>query len=458
MGSRVVRQRAAGKPAHPRWWPQRWFYGWAIVGALSITELASYGVLSSAFTVFLAPMSAELGWSRTQLTGAFSLAALVAGGTAIPVGRWVDRHGARGLMTTGAALATGLLVAWSRVGSLGAYYALSALMGVAMAAVFYEPAFAVVATWFRTNRGRALTVLTVVGGFAGAVFVPLAAWLVEVQGWRGALLSLAALYAALSIGPCAVILRRRPGDLGLEPDGGVAAPGLFSAGRRENAEAPSEHSRTVRQAVVSRSFWWLALAFAGSTFATAAVSVHLVPLLIERGYRGTWAATVTGLLSLAAMLGRPVLLPLGDRWPRASVATLVFGLQAVALAVLLTIRQHGGVWAFVVLFGMGLGAITPTRAALVADYYGHEHYGKISGVLALLISLTRAAAPLGASLLYASATQRDPPTRSGYEPVLLTLAILCTMSSAAVFAAGRAAPPGGAAAQRGSRRSTEGSE
>jgi MFS family permease len=70
-------------------------------------------------------------------------------------------------------------------------------------------------------------------------------------------------------------------------------------------------------------------------------------------------------------------------------------LQAVALDVLLTIRQHGGVWAFVVLFGLGLGAITPARAALIAHYYGHEHYGKISGVLPLLISLTRAAAPLG---------------------------------------------------------------
>src|SRR5690606_14914911 len=151
----------------------RLYYGWVLVVALGITETVSYGILSYSFPVFLAPMEGELGWTRTQITGAFSLAALVAGVAAIPVGRWVDRHGARGVMTAGSVLAALLLVAWSRVESLWAFYALWVGLGVASAAVLYEPAFAVLANWFVRHRGRALTVLTFMGGFASVIFVPL---------------------------------------------------------------------------------------------------------------------------------------------------------------------------------------------------------------------------------------------------------------------------------------------
>jgi sugar phosphate permease len=154
---------ARGRPRGPlpAWWPAGWFYGWALVGALGLTATVSYGILSYGFAVFITPMGAELGWSKAEITGAFSLAQLVAGGTAIPVGRWVDRHGARALMTAGSVLAALLLAAWSQVRSLPAFYALMALMGVAMAAVLYEPAFAVVTTWFRRRRSSTACGITV---------------------------------------------------------------------------------------------------------------------------------------------------------------------------------------------------------------------------------------------------------------------------------------------------------
>jgi MFS family permease len=168
-----------------RWTDGRLYYGWVLVLALGVTETVSYGILQYAFPVFIVPMRAELGWSTTEITGAFSLAVLVSGVAAVPVGGWVDRHGARGLMTAGSLLAVLTLAAWSRVEGLAAFYALSAAMGVAMAAVLYEPAFALVAGWFSRHRGRALTVLTFMGGFASVVFVPLAAWLVEVRRMEG---------------------------------------------------------------------------------------------------------------------------------------------------------------------------------------------------------------------------------------------------------------------------------
>src|SRR5437868_751786 len=117
------------------------FYGWVLVLALALTETISWGVLYYGFGVFLGPMQAELGWSRAALTGAFSLALLVSGFAGIPIGRWLDRHGPRALMTAGSIAATLLVVAWSRVAEPALFYVVWALIGLAMAAVLYEPAF-----------------------------------------------------------------------------------------------------------------------------------------------------------------------------------------------------------------------------------------------------------------------------------------------------------------------------
>ena len=416
----------------PRWWPARWYYGWALVGTLGLTATVSYGILSYALTAFIVPMSAELGWSKTQITGAFSLAQLVAGLAAIPVGRWVDRHGARALMTAGAVLAAALLLAWSRVETLAGFYTIFALLGVALAAVLYEPAFAVLATWFRRDRSRALTVLTFLGGFASVIFVPLATTLVARIGWRPALLWFVGIYVVLVVVPHAVALRRRPSDLGLRPDG-VATDGAGDAAQMLTAR---EASVPAREAIRSRSFRWLSVSFALSAIATTAITVHLVPLLVERGHGLAFAGAAMGLLGLMALPGRLVFTPLGGRFSRSAVTAWIFALEAVAAAVFLASRSTWAVWAFAVLFGAGFGAITPARAAIVAELYGAADYGKISGVLALVLSLARAAAPVGASVLYAVAGG----PRGGYDAVLVALIVLCIGSTAAVLLAGDRQP------------------
>ena len=431
----TMAEAAGGRSRHalPAWWPARWYYGWALVGALGLTATVSYGILSYGFAAFITPMGAELGWSKTQVTGAFSLAQLVAGVAAIPVGRWVDRHGARGLMTAGSVLAALLLVAWSQVRSLPAFYALWAAMGVAMAAVLYEPAFAVIATWFRARRGRALTVLTFMGGFASVLFVPLVMLLVAGQGWRTALLTLAATYAVLTVPVHALLLRHRPEDVGLAADG--AAPGAARGGDAPVRGAAAASRGVVRAVVRGAAFRWTAVAFTLSGLATTAVAVHLVPLLLERGHGAAFAGSAMGVLGLMALPGRLVFTPLGGRWSRGGVTASIFALQAVGVIALLATRGAVGVWVFVALFGAGFGAITPARAALVGELVPASAYGRVSGVLALVVSLARAAAPVGASLLYTV----GGGARHGYDAVLATLLALCVASGAAVLVAGGAA-------------------
>jgi MFS family permease len=423
------------RPRRPHRRPGRPYYGWVIVGVLALTETVSFGVLAYAFAVFLVPMQHELGWSRTAITGAYSLAVVVSGLAAIPVGWWLDRHGARALMTLGSAAATALVLAWSQVEDVAAFYAIWSGIGLAMAAVLYEPAFAVITTWFARTRHQALAVLTVVAGFASVVFTPLAGWLVEVHGWRGALVTLAAILGVLTIPPHVLALRRRPEDLGLHPDGAAADPPAPATVATPVAVAgpPTDDDPTrsisARAALRDPGFWWLTAALFLATLAVSVISVHLVAYLRERGYSTSFAATWAGLLGAGAVLGRVAVTVTGRRLPLPLVTAAMFALQALAVLVLVGWNRPGGVAAFVVLFGLGVGLVSLARAALVADFYGPASYATISGVLALLLTAARALAPVGASTLR---TRLD-----SYVPVMGTVAVASALAAAMLLLAHR---------------------
>lgn len=411
---------------------RRSYYGWTLVATLGLTETISWGVLYYAFTVFVAPMQAELGWSRADISGAFSLALLLSGLAAFPVGRWLDQHGPRGLMTIGSLAAVLLVLAWSGVHSLPAFYALWAGIGLAMAAVLYQPAMYVVATWFSAKRARALSVLTLIAGWASVIFVPLASWLVRVQGWRIALVTLAAVVAAGTVLPHALLLRRRPQDLGYEVDGAPCPPEDAShrtTGRAPTRVAPIAFSGvTLRHALRRRPFWWLTIAFCLAAATDAMLSVHLVPYLADRGYTAQFAAAAAGLIGLAALLGRVAFAPL-DRVEQHRVAGGIYVLQALSLLTLLLAPAPVGIFVFIVLYGGSRGAGTLVRAHLLAVSFGPAQYGAISGLVALFVVLVQALSPLLAGAAY-DAIRR-------YDPVLWTLTALALAAAGAVWLAGR---------------------
>ncbi|MEU4241355.1 MFS transporter [Actinoplanes sp. NPDC026619] len=234
----------------------------AIVAALAITQTVGYGTLYYAFAVFLTPLAADLHASTTAVTGSFTASVLASAALAVPVGRWLDRHGGRLLMTAGSAAGALLLVAWSEVGSLGQLYAVQVGIGVASAACLYEAAFAVIIAWHSAKqRSSALLALTVVAGFASSVFLPLTGWLVDRHGWRTALLVLAAIQAVLTIPLHALVLRAPPGN---------------------PTSSDQERGQPVRLRAVlaDRGFWLFALAFTANTAAVATVGVHLIAALI----------------------------------------------------------------------------------------------------------------------------------------------------------------------------------
>jgi MFS family permease len=393
-----------------------------ILTTLSLTEIVSWGVLVYSFPVFLRPMESEFGWSRGELSGAFSIGLLASALAAIPAGRWLDRRGPRALMTAGSLIGALALLAWSQVGELWQLYALFVPLGVAMALTLYEPAFATLAAWFadRSPR-RALTVLTVFGGLASTVFTPLATWLLDLQGWRGALVTLALIVLFLAALPHAVFLRKGP-----------AAPGDDGARPLPDAGPVPKPSISAAQAVRGAAFWLLTVAVIISSFITMAINVHLIPYLLERGFAASFVAVAVGLIGAVQLPARVLLLPLGKRLPRPALAGLVFALQGVGLLVLLGALSPGLVVLSVVAFGLGKGMVTLLRAALVAEFYGAAHYGTIGGVVAFFIAGSQAVAPVGVGFLY--------DRFESYDPIIAMLAAAAALAAVAGTVAERVAP------------------
>lgn len=388
------------------------YYGWVVVAAVSITETVTWGIIYYGFPVFLRPMEQDLGASRVAITAAFSVGLGVAALAALPVGRWIDRHGGRSLMTLGSCLATALTFAWARVESLPALYTVWFLMGLAMAATLYEPAFAVVVSWFRQARDRALLTVTLVAGFASTIFMPIEAWLLTRVGWRMALTMLAVVLAVITIPIHALVLRRGPA---------VPAP------RSGGATGPVP-GKTLGEAARTIVFWVLASAFFVSNFATAAVSVHLIPYLVDHGYSATLAASIIGWMGAMQVPGRVLFVPisaqLGARW---MVAAVFFG-QAVGMGQLPFITMIGTALPFIVIMGASNGMSTLSRATSLAQIFGARHYGAISGAIALGANGARAIGPVGASLLLLGL--------GGYPSVFWALAASLVLASLSVLIAG----------------------
>ena len=385
-------------------------YRWALVGALGLTEMISWGVLYYGYAIFMRPMQLELHLSRTQVSGAFSLGLAVSGVAAVPVGRWLDRHGSRGLMTVGSVASAALCLAWSRVTSIAALYIVWIGLGASMAAVIYEPAFAAVAGWFRQDRRTAFADLTVLAGMAGVVFIPLSAWLTVTHGWRHAV-AFDALMLATTI-PIHASMLPPP------PDGDASA--LLPTMEKAPAERSLLRDRTLQT---------LALSFTLSYTATVAIGTHLIALLTERGHDARSSALAMASVELIALPARVLFARLAARASLEKLTGLMMALQAAGICALAVSHFRAAVWIYVALFGIGFGTMTPARAMLLADLFPLHRYGRVSGYLAVFLAGSRAVGPVTAGAL------RD--LTGSYTAVLVMLTLGCAIGAMALWRLGR---------------------
>jgi MFS family permease len=391
-----------------------------MVWALAVTEAISYGALFYCFAVMLAPMREDFGAGTAELSGALTLSLALTGIAAVPAGRWLDRHGARGLMTTGSLLAGVSVVAWSRADTLPQMYLAFVGMGLAGAAVMYEPAFAVINTWFDRDRHTALLTLTVVAGFSSTVFLPLSQALVNAFGWRDAVLVLGLLAGACAI-PHWLVLRRAPADLGLHADG--LSPEEATAHHSAAAATAIGRPADARTAWQDTAVRLLTVAVFLETVAVTVVAVHLVSYLRDDGFGAGAAATAAGMIGALQVAGRILLSRVARRRGMGRTAAAMVAGQALGVAALFGLPHPLNAVAFVLLFGAGFGVMSIARPALLGTYVARPIFASVSGVQTLVLNAGRVVAPVSAGALIGAA---------GYG---LTFAIVaaCALATAALL-------------------------
>jgi MFS family permease len=379
---------------------------WAIAWTLAFTELISWGILYYAFTALIVPMRDEFGWSVGAMTGAYSLSMLVSGLAAPLVGRWLDARGPRGLMTAGSVFGVLLVLAWSRVETLPGFYLIWIGIGAASAATLYEPAFTTIAQWFRTDRSRAMLLVTILGGFASTLFLPLTGWLADRYDWRTALLVLAGILVIGTVIPHAAVLRPGPG-LGRDRP---------SRADRAVDQTPARPGDLLREPVFLR----LSIAFFLQTTTSIAIAVHLIAYLVERGDDATFAAWAAGLIGAAQVAARIFTTMFERRFSIISLTAMMFVFQVLAIVLLVLWERPAGVIAAVVFLGMGRGAITLLRPSLLMAFYDVSRFGAINGMQTLIVTIGRALAPVVTGVA-AGVT--------GYVPVFWVYAALSLVSA-----------------------------
>ncbi|HET8876651.1 MAG TPA: MFS transporter [Casimicrobiaceae bacterium] len=351
-----------------------------LVTALGIGQIVSWGTLFYTIAVLGPPMARELRVSDVMLYGSFT-AGLFLSGIASPwVGSRIDRRGGRAVLAGGSALGA-LACALLATSVNGAMMLAGWLVaGVAMAACLYDPAFA---TLFRVSGAsyrRAVTALTLFGGFASTVFWPLSQYLLETHGWRVAF----GVHAALNALVCV------PLHLAFVPSSAHRSVAPASAGTAETA--------LTRRG----TFAWLAAALSVAAFLASAVSAHLVVLLTSGGLAARDAVLVGALIGPMQVAGRVMEFAFSNRWSPLTVGTLAFTLLASALIVLCLVR---GVWivalAFALLYGWSNGVMTIVRGTVPGVLFGARDYGALLGRLAQPQFILKAFAPVAVTLLFA---------------------------------------------------------
>jgi MFS family permease len=384
-----------------------------VVWALSVTQIISWGSLFYAISVLIAPIERELHWSRDAIVGAFSLSMVCTGLAAFPVGNLIDRYGGRYVMGGGSILAAAMLALLSQTASLPMFYATWIGLGIAMGAVLYEPAFTVITACFGTHARKGITALTLFGGLASTVFWPLTQALITALGWRHALLVLAVSNLLI----CA------PLHWWCLPRSGAHRVKTPDASNDRAVRAPQ-----MREIVLTRTFMLLALAFTMNMLAFSAMSIHLIPLLHERGFTmsdAVWLAAIVGPMQVAGRIGEYTV---GARFRAIEIATIALILLPVAL-LLLRFAGLNWIWVlvFITLYGASNGVMTITRGIIPSEIYGRERYGAVNGALAAPVLASRSLGPLVAAFIWSAA--------GGYDAVLWALAAIGFVSLVSFYLA-----------------------
>jgi len=365
----------------------RIFYGWWIVVVCMLVTMLHAGAAFYAFSRFLPTLLDEFHTGATLISGAGSLYMLVVGLTGPMVGKLTDRWGPKKPIVIGGAIAAAGLMLLGTATAVWQLYVFYFIIGIGMSGAGFVPVGVAIANWFEKRRGVAMGI-TMAGVSLGSIGIaPLAHYLIVWTGWRMAFVILGAMTAVLIIIPILLVLKTRPHDIGLLPDG-VRVPEAQAVPAAAGASEPASTGRTsnVNEEVwtLSMAFrtprFWLLLAtffFAGAV--VAGVLQHEVNILKDMGIPLAAASFALGLTGGIGGVGKIFFGLIGDRFTPRYASLLCIGLQIVGLIILMLTRSPAMVWVFVFVYGFAMGGWLTLEPLVTGELFGMSSFATIFG-------------------------------------------------------------------------------
>lgn len=377
------------------------FYGWVIVTVVFLSALLGGGIGFWGIGVFVKPMEDDLGWSRTAIFAALSIRAFVGGGLAPFIGPWLDsERGPRILAVFGSALLGLSLLGLRYVEEVWQFHLLFGVAGaLSMLATGPNMAQIIVPKWFVRRRGRALGIASMGTPLAGVVLpIPLQ-WIVSTAGWREAwfILGIATL---LILVPTSLLIRTRPEDVGMLPDGDRTPGHTERPERVTRTPAQAERSLTRSEAVRTKSFWLLLLAVAIAGMGIQGFQPNWFPYFQEVGFSSTMAAAAIAVYGIFAASARLIWGTLAEGHSVRRLIVIQSLLTPAVIVLLLYVDTPALLFTYVVIQGLTLGGQFILQPLIVANYFGRAHLGAVRGIMRPFLTLSTAIGPVAVAALF----------------------------------------------------------
>lgn len=382
------------------------FYGWYLVPAFGAVMLVATTPLFHAMGIWAVAMERAFGWNRTQLSLALSFTR-VEGGILGPVeGYLVDRFGTKRMVLIGMIIMGIGWIVFSRINHLLIFYFAYLVIALGQGLGSWLALNTMMNNWFVRRRSFAMGSSNALSRFGALFFVPLLAWLVDPDfldrpGWSLTAFILGIVTILLAF-PLTSLLRNKPEDYGLLPDGDTKEDL-----ERRNKEAlasgvkiEQEYDFTVSQALRAPAFWFISFGHGFTSMVLLAFMLHLAPMMTDQGYTLQTAAFVVSAYTAVSMVFQLVGGYVGDRMPK-NVALMMFTLCQALGVFILTFGPSNlfSAYGFALLFGIGFGGRNPISSSIRGDYFGRKNYGKIMGISQVPMNVLLLIGPVFAGLM-----------------------------------------------------------
>ncbi|MCY4441266.1 MAG: MFS transporter [Deltaproteobacteria bacterium] len=362
-------------PAHPSSTASSstFFYGWIILLGGFLVLVVDGGVRFS-FGVLVKPLAAEFGWDRGAITFAYTLNMLVFGFGQMMAGRLLDRYGPRVLFSVSALVASAGLFLTSRTSSipeLYLYYGVVTAVGVS--GITIGVVSSTVSRWFKSLRGLIGGIAVTGTAFGHFAIIPVLAYSLERFGWRGSWMGLGVLVSAVVVPVALALMKKEPADMGLSP---YETAGTSSV--RRTFPVPDF---SPREAFLSRSFLFVALAYGLCGFQDFFFVTQFIPFATDAGLTSQHASNIQGLAGLVSLAGVLVFPALTEKAGHGIPLSFMFLLRAVCYGLLVFSSGQSAIFAAALLMGFTLMATAPLAAAMTGDFFGVRNIGLITGAI-----------------------------------------------------------------------------